>query len=122
MISMEIAFAFLRWEDFQKELCGGTGPPNFFGEAGALKITSESSVASGVRRIVAVTGAKAYEYISEQERVLESLSEILKSTERKCQERSEKLLKERSELQKSSINKLLDQRLMAKVSFAKLRA
>lgn len=84
---------------FSKELCGGTHAESL-GEAGLFKITSESSVASGVRRIVALTGEKAYDFVAEEEKVLESLSEILKAPEKDLPQRVEKLLKEKSDLQK----------------------
>ncbi|MBN8555053.1 MAG: alanine--tRNA ligase [Deltaproteobacteria bacterium] len=88
---------------FSKELCGGTHAERL-GEAGLFKIVNESSVASGVRRIVAVTGQKAYDFVLEQEAMLETLSELLKSPEKELPGRVEKLLKEKSELQKKIQN------------------
>ena len=84
---------------FSKELCGGTHAERL-GEAGLFKIISESSVASGVRRIVAVTGQKAYEQILDEERILENASDLLKTSPKELVGRIEKLLKEKSELQK----------------------
>lgn len=89
----------LRVGDFSVELCGGTHAESL-SEAGLFKITSESSVASGVRRIVAVTGQKAIEYIREEEQLLSELSELLKAPQKELLVRVEKLLKERAELQK----------------------
>jgi alanyl-tRNA synthetase len=92
--------------DFSKELCGGTHAERL-GEAGLFKIVSETSVASGVRRIVGLTGEKAYHYILEEEQILESAAELLKAPEKEIPARIEKLLKEKSELQKKLQNQAL---------------
>jgi alanyl-tRNA synthetase len=84
---------------FSKELCGGTHAERL-GEAGLFRITSESSVASGVRRMIAVTGEKAYQSVLEQEDRLLEISGLLKSSEREVVTKVEKLIKEKSDLQK----------------------
>ena len=56
--------------DFSVELCGGTHAKRT-GDIGLLKITSEGGVASGVRRIEAVTAAGAMNYFAEQQSQLE---------------------------------------------------
>jgi alanyl-tRNA synthetase len=94
--------------DFSKELCGGTHAERL-GEAGLFRITSEASVASGVRRIVAVTGERAYDAIVEQEKLLETLSETLKTPEKDIPLRVEKLLKEKADLQKKISQQSLSQ-------------
>lgn len=88
---------------FSKELCGGTHAERL-GEAGLFKIISESSVASGVRRIVAVTGKAAYDYTVAQEQTLEAVADLLKAPEKEILSRVEKLLKEKNELQKKLNN------------------
>ena len=73
------------------ELCGGTHTDST-GNIGVFKIVSEGSIASGVRRIEAVTGVGALEHIRTQERLLSAVSDVLKSTPREAPERVEKLL------------------------------
>ncbi len=62
---------------FSRELCGGTHV-KATGEIGLVKVTAESSVAAGVRRIEAVTGKGAEVYFRESGAVLAKLSDLLK--------------------------------------------
>lgn len=66
--------------DFSTEFCGGTHVSNS-GQLGLFKIVSEASVASGVRRITALTGKNVISYLDNQENVVKSLSKILKTGE-----------------------------------------
>jgi alanyl-tRNA synthetase len=65
-------------KNYSVELCGGTHVPST-GEIGLCKIISESSVATGVRRIEAITSQKAYTLLSEQEIILSTLNTLLKA-------------------------------------------
>ena len=64
--------------DFSCELCGGTHVERA-GDIGLFKIVSESGIASGVRRIEAVTGIGALNWIENAEAKLKRMSELLKS-------------------------------------------
>ena len=63
--------------DFSMELCGGTHINNS-SIAGIFKITSESGVAAGIRRIEATTGTKAIEYLEDKENILKKAASLLK--------------------------------------------
>ena len=64
-------------EDFSIELCGGCHV-NRTGDIGLFKLTSESGISSGVRRIEAVTGYGALELIKQEEQTVKQISDIIK--------------------------------------------
>jgi alanyl-tRNA synthetase len=66
---------------FSRELCGGTHVGST-GAIGLFKITSESSAASGVRRIEAITGEGAYEWVLEETARLREAAALLKASPR----------------------------------------
>ena len=69
----------LKMGEFSTELCGGTHVSRT-GDIGLFKITSEAGVASGVRRIEAVTGEGALTWVADEERRLGELSQLLSSS------------------------------------------
>jgi alanyl-tRNA synthetase len=79
--------------DFSMELCGGTHLETA-GEIGLFKITSEESVAAGVRRITALTGAAALEYLHAEEDRLAEVCRALKATPETILARIENLQKQ----------------------------
>jgi len=62
---------------FSTELCGGTHVRRT-GDIGFFKVTSESAVAAGVRRIEAVTGDAAYRHVAEREGMLTETASALR--------------------------------------------
>ena len=83
--------------DYTVELCGGTHV-NFTGEIGLLKITTESGIAAGIRRIEAVTGFNTYEYILNKDKILRNAADKLKSSPEEIPEKIDNLFSEQKEL------------------------
>ena len=84
----------VQFGDFSTELCGGTHA-RATGDIGLLKILSESGIASGVRRIEALTGLGALNHLRDQEKALRSASELLRVSAAEVPARIEKLLEDR---------------------------
>ena len=68
----------LKFGDFSTELCGGTHVRRT-GDIGLFKIVSETGISSGVRRIEAVTGAGALDWVAQQEVLLDRVGALLKT-------------------------------------------
>jgi alanyl-tRNA synthetase len=85
--------------NFSKELCGGTHV-RATGEIGLLKITAETSIAAGVRRIEAVTGPEAINIFQSREMQLAELATLLKVPAENLGTKIEKLLSAQKELEK----------------------
>jgi len=93
--------------DFSKELCAGTHLDST-GSIGIFKIVQEGSVASGVRRIEAVTGKFAYKKIKEEEDVLSQIANALSAPEDRLIQEIEKKLTRLKELEKESTERKSD--------------
>ena len=65
-------------DDFSVELCGGTHVDRL-GDIGLFRITNETGIASGVRRIEAITGFTAYQYDKNKENQINQISNLVKS-------------------------------------------
>jgi len=85
--------------DFSVELCGGTHVRRS-GDIGLLKIIAESGIAAGVRRIEAVTGQRALEWVNEAEQVLADACALLKAGRENLPERLGQLLEHNRQLEK----------------------
>jgi alanyl-tRNA synthetase len=85
---------------YSKELCGGTHVDRT-GEIGALFVVQESSVAAGVRRIEAVTGAGVLERLRETEALVANVGNLLRAPRNLVERRIEELLEEKRKLERS---------------------
>jgi len=81
------------------ELCGGTHLRHT-GAAGPFRITWEGGVASGIRRVEALTGPGAFRHLREQEARLDEASRILRTPREHLLRRAEQLLAEKGELER----------------------
>ncbi len=84
---------------FSVELCGGTHVTRT-GDIGLFKILAESAISAGVRRIEAVSGEGAYQWMLQATNQLEDLRSLLKVGADEVVEKTESLLQERTSLSK----------------------
>lgn len=79
--------------EYSKELCGGTHVKNT-SNIGLFKIISENGVASGVRRIEAITGIEVYNQLNKVENDIEKISQILKTNKTNLLDRAHNLVED----------------------------
>ena len=89
----------IRIGDFSTELCGGTHL-EATGQIGLFKVVSEGAVASGVRRVEAVTGDAALRHVGREEQALRASAGLLKIPPLELPRRLQKLLEEQKQLEK----------------------
>ncbi|WP_422487223.1 alanine--tRNA ligase [Gudongella sp. DL1XJH-153] len=92
--------------DYSQELCGGTHVTNT-GQIGLFKIVSEGGIASGTRRIEALTGINVYHYLNHMEEELDEVASIIKANRQNLKERAKGLLEESKEKDRQ-ISKMKD--------------
>jgi len=96
----------LRVGDFSTELCGGTHASRA-GDIGLFRVVSEGGIAAGVRRIEAVTGEGAFEYVVQTDHMLKDISGMLKATRDDVEEKVRQIV-ERSRRLEKEIGQLKD--------------
>ena len=89
----------MKFGDFSTELCGGTHV-NRTGDIGLFKIISETGIASGVRRIEALTGANALDHIRTVEQRLDQIAQLVKGSPDNVNEKVRQLSTRARELEK----------------------
>ncbi|MGH8223689.1 MAG: alanine--tRNA ligase [Woeseiaceae bacterium] len=89
----------LRFGDFSTELCGGTHVART-GDIGFFKITSEGGIASGIRRIEAVTGEGALEAVKATDTALKRVAAALRGTPAEVEDKVTQLLERQKKLER----------------------
>ena len=89
----------LKMGAFSTELCGGTHVERS-GDIGCFKIISETGIASGIRRIEAVTGKGCMDWIESRNKALTDITGLVKSSAEKAAEKVHQLLQNNKQLEK----------------------
>ena len=109
--SLGFAFTSCTVPGFSMELCGGSHVKNI-GQIGMFKIIGESGVAAGVRRIEAITGKAAIDYMNAKAKLLQTAITTLKTNESNLCDKIANLLQENKEM-KAEIAKVQAERAKA---------
>lgn len=105
--------------DFSKELCGGTHIDET-AKIGMFKIISEGGIASGVRRIEAITGRTAIEYLNDLVKITDEVCAAMKTSreelpskvnalKKETKDKEKEIQKLNNEILKNSMDQILDQ-------------
>jgi len=108
-------------EAFSMELCGGTHVQRS-GDIGYFKIISEASIAAGVRRIEAVAGQAAEEYVHKAESLMSKAAEILSVSKEELYEKVQKFIADHKKLGQELIDlrsRLISGEIVSYVKMAK---
>jgi alanyl-tRNA synthetase len=89
----------LKFGNFSTELCGGTHVARA-GDIGLFKIVSESGIAAGVRRIEAVTGQGALDWIAQSDQILRDLAALVKASREDVEDKVRQLVDRGRKLEK----------------------
>ena len=98
---------------FSKELCGGTHV-NYTGEIGGIKIISESALATGIRRLVAITGDAISSLLRRHEHTIHEIQSELKCSKEEIIIRLQSLISDKKILEKEN-NELKQSSMISKV-------
>jgi alanyl-tRNA synthetase len=85
--------------EFSMELCGGTHVERA-GDIGFFKIISESGVAAGIRRVEAVTGQAAFDWVARADQVLRDIANLLRGSREDVDEKVRELIERSKRLEK----------------------
>jgi alanyl-tRNA synthetase len=97
--------------DWARELCGGTHAGRS-GQLGVIKLLGEASIGSGVRRVEALVGADAYQFLAREHTLVAQLSETLKARPEELPERVHDLV-ERLRTAEKEIERVRVQQVLA---------
>ena len=89
----------LRMGDFSTELCGGTHA-RALGDIGLFKVTAESGISAGVRRIEAVAGDRALTWVEDEEARLARIAELVKGASADADDKVAQLVERSRRLEK----------------------
>ncbi|MEC7546845.1 MAG: alanine--tRNA ligase [Pseudomonadota bacterium] len=95
----EVRVLSMGMDDFSIELCGGTHAQRT-GDIGFLKISSESGIAAGIRRIEAVVGQAALDFVAREEATLNGIARSLKGSTDNVGDKVEQLISRSRQLEK----------------------